>query len=255
MTSTVRFWLNCATDTLFPSRCLSCRSTEQTDGLGLCGDCRGETLVERSVPSCPRCGASVAEFEVHEGRCGHCRDLRLRVDRMARVGPYSGTLLRLLRAYKYHRHEPAADVLGAWLLTAVRGQPWLDQLEAIVPVPTHWTRRIWRPYYPADVLAQRLAAELKLPLAPLLRRVRAGPRQVGLSHTARVQNVRGAFSLRRGIKLDSARLLLVDDVRTTGATLEECAKVLTQGGAAQVYGAVVVTVGWQHLEGQPIDLG
>jgi predicted amidophosphoribosyltransferase len=76
----------------------------------------------------------------------------------------------------------------------------------------------------------------------VLRRVRGGPHQIGLSHSQRVENVRGAFAMARGVTLRGARLLLVDDVMTTGATLNECAKVLRRGGAAEVYAAVVLTV-------------
>lgn len=88
-----------------------------------------------------------------------------------------------------------------------------------------------------------MARRLNLPLVRVLRRTRAGPHQIGLSYTARAANVRGAFAMRPGVELRDARLLLIDDVRTTGATINECAKVLQASGAAEVYAAVVVAVG------------
>lgn len=100
-----------------------------------------------------------------------------------------------------------------------------------------------------------IAKERDLPYVSLLRRVRAGPHQVGLSYEKRIANVQGAFALRRGCELRDARLLLVDDVTTTGATIKECAKVLRRGGAKEVYAAVVSSVGWSGTpHGQPASL-
>ena len=134
-------------------------------------------------------------------------------------------------------------LLGGWLVEAIETAPWRERIEAVVSVPTHWKRRFNRPFHAADALASVVARKVSLPHVPVLRRVRAGPRQIGLSHTERSANVRGAFSIRKGVTLRNARLLLIDDVRTTGATLEECAKVLRRGGAAEVYAAVVLRVG------------
>lgn len=129
------------------------------------------------------------------------------------------------------------------LAEAVEGSPWFRRVEAIVSVPTHWRHRLGRPLYAADALAERLARATGLPRVRVLRRVRAGPHQIGLSFTDRQANIRGAFALRRGVTMEGARVLLIDDVKTTGATLNECAKVLRAGGAAEVFAAVVVTVG------------
>lgn len=130
--------------------------------------------------------------------------------------------------------------------------PWLDRVQAIVSVPSHWRRRLGRPIYAAHALATVVARHQSLPHLPVLRRVRAGPRQIGLNYLERVQNVRGAFALGRGVSLREARLLLIDDVKTTGATLKECAKILRAGGASEVYAAIVVTVGWEESSEQPI---
>ncbi len=127
---------------------------------------------------------------------------------------------------------------------------WYEKVEAMVSVPTHWTRRVWHPLRTADALASIVAGRTDLSWLPILKRVRAGPHQIGLSYNERVQNVRDAFALRRGVKLRDARLLLIDDVKTTGATINECAKTLRRGGAAEVYAAVVVTAEWDQSTGQ-----
>jgi len=162
------------------------------------------------------------------------------------VGIYRDLLGQLLRAYKYHGREELALLLGGWLTEAIETAPWRDRIEAVVSVPTHWKRRFNRPFHAADALAASVARKASLPHVSILRRVRAGPRQIGLSETERAANVRGAFAIRKGVVLRDARVLLIDDVRTTGATLEECAKILHRAGATEVYAAVVLRVGSTH---------
>jgi ComF family protein len=156
-----------------------------------------------------------------------------------------------LRGYKFHRRDDLEPFFAQALIEAARKRPWLERVEAVVPVPTHWRRRLRRPSYPAESLARQLSTATNRPLLNLLKRIRAGPHQVGLSLTARLANVRGAFALRNGVALKNSRLLLIDDVRTSGATLEECARVLKRGGAAEVYGAILVRAGDTGL-GSPI---
>lgn len=225
----------------YPPVCAIC-SSANTSG-SLCASCDQKTGRLLEIPACPTCGRSVGPHEITRERCRDCRRKRPKVSGIARVGPYEGLLGVLLRQYKY-RHEPRVEpMLAEWLADAVRRAPWFACVEALVTVPTLWRRRVRQPIYPAERLTEHLARRTGLPVAPLLRRVRAGPHQVGLSYTDRIANVRGAFALARGVRLHDARLLLVDDVRTTGATLHECAKVLRKSGAAAVYGAVITTAG------------
>jgi len=198
---------------------------------------------QRKQPACPRCAGDIAEFEVSDDRCRQCRRQSPSVDGTVRVGAYRDVLGRILRAYKFQRQEHFELLLARWMLSAGMRAPWWSSVEAVVPVPAFWRRRMGQAYYPASRLACAVAACMKLPQVPLLRRVRGGPHQVGLSHTKRWENVRGAFAVRRSYKLNGPTLLLVDDVRTTGATLAECAKVLRRAGARRVYAAVVVSAG------------
>jgi ComF family protein len=200
----------------------------------------------------------VALYEVSNGRCSECRRRPVRVTGSVRVGPYRvgsycGPLGHLLRAYKYHRREELEPLLGGWLAEVVEAAPWRNRVEAVVPVPTHWRRRIMRPFYPAERLASFVAKRMGLPLVPILRRTRTGPKQIGLSYTNRVINVHGAFAVRPGVSLDNTRLLIVDDVKTTGATINECARVLRRAGAAELYAAFVVRAGWQQALGGPLS--
>lgn len=231
---------------VFPPRCIACGTWRYDGADPLCGECRVAVNRECSVPTCPTCAAPVSPYEVSLGRCGHCRGRSFRIAGTVRVGIYRALLGQLLRAYKYHGREELALLLGGWLVEAIETAPWRDRIEAVVSVPTHWKRRFNRPFHAADALASYVVRKVSLPHVSVLRRVRAGPHQIGLSDTERAANVRGAFAIRKGVVLRDARVLLIDDVRTTGATLEECAKVLRRGGAAEVYAAVVLRVGSTH---------
>jgi len=101
-----------------------------------------------------------------------------------------------------------------------------------------------RPMHAADALAELVGRQTGLPYISVLRRVRAGRHQIGLSYLDRKENVKGAFDIRPGVQLHRARLLLIDDVKTTGATLNECAKILRRAGAAEIYAGLAVVVQW-----------
>jgi len=148
----------------------------------------------------------------------------------------------LVKAFKYQGQEDLLQFFGPRLVDEISNAPWFDQVEAIAIVPTHWRRLMRKPYYAPAVLAEYVSKSCHLPLVSILRRTRCGPHQIGLSYTARFQNVHGAFALRSRVRLNKARILLIDDVKTTGATLDECARVLRRQGAAKVYAAVIAKV-------------
>jgi len=153
----------------------------------------------------------------------------------------------MLLACKYGGRDDALRFLVGRLAELLRSAAWFREVEALVAVPTI-LRRHWRgqPYL-ATRLARQLAGVVRLPDLPLLRRVRGGPSQVGLPRTRREENVRGAFRLTPGVRLDKAVLCLVDDVTTSGATLCECARVLRRGGAAKVFAAVICKAGSSQM--------
>ena len=253
----VRLTAQAAANLLFPPRCMLCSGWPDSEVTPtgsktcprLCARCAAAIQRERNERACPRCAASVAPYEVSNGRCASCRRRRPRVAGTVRVGTYFveagiAGLGVLLRSYKYHAREELGPVLGEWLADVVTEAPWLEHIEAIVSVPTHWTRRVRRPLYAADAIAAVVARQTGLPHVPILRRVRGGKHQIGLKLDERVANVRGVFAIRKRVNLQQARLLLIDDVKTTGATLNECARVLREGGAEEVYAAVIVTAGF-----------
>ena len=229
---------------LFPPRCLLCGSADSLHRNHLCARCHPLLDEELSVPACPTCAASVGPYEVDsKRRCRRCRGRRPNVLGLVCVGAYHQALGHALRLYKYQGHEPWAPLFGAWLTESVKTAEWIQRIDVIVPVPTHWRHRLGRPLYPPHAMTRHLQTALGKPTLRLLRRIRAGPHQIGLAFAERAANVRGAFAISPGVKLRDAIILLVDDVRTTGATLEECARTLRRNGAAEVYGAVLLRAG------------
>jgi predicted amidophosphoribosyltransferase len=217
-------------DLAFPPRCACCSAW---------GRAPGDIARDRVAEYCPVCAGSVGPFEASWDGCGACREVSRRILGNARVGTYGGKAGELVRQYKFRGRHDVEPILVEWLADSVLATRWIDRVEAVTFVPTHWRRAFKSRVHVARSLARGVARRLDLPCIPLLRRTRSGPRQVGLSYNQRLENVRGAFSLFPGTLVRGARALIVDDVRTTGATLEECAKALRKGRAAEVYAAVV----------------
>lgn len=158
---------------------------------------------------------------------------------MRAFGLYEGRLRDALHAFKYRRRIALADPLGQVLAAVVRGDPVLSAADALVPVPLHPSRERERGFNQAEELAKVLARQTGIPLLRALVRVRPTVPQVDLSEAERRSNVRGAFSVRAPVR--GLRAVLVDDVRTTGSTLAECARTLRKGGG-KVVGAVTVAM-------------
>jgi ComF family protein len=233
----LKAWLTPGLDLVFPPCCALCRGELETSRQGLiCDDCRGD-LVDPH-PACPRCATSGARID--GGACLRCKDERYSFDAVARLGSYGGSLRSALLRIKQSSERGLAVALGD-LLAAEREVEWRAmELDGVVPVPMHWSRRLWRGANSPETIAERVARRLGLPLAPhlLARRRRTAP-QASLPPSRRVTNVRGAFRAAKHSDLAGARLLLVDDIMTTGATVNEAAKMLRRSGAASVCIAVL----------------
>lgn len=225
-------------DLLYPPRCLVCLRPPRLGRDAFCDDCREALFTDRQL-SCPRCAATVGPFASHDGRCPACRAAPPGFDAAVRLGAYDGALQRAALHIKHAYHEGLAEELGRRFARLRRGRLLALGADAIVPVPLHWARRLWRGYNQSAAVAWAMAQELGLPLRRRwLRRRRATPTQRGLSPAERRENVRGAFAPRRGIT-PGAHVLLVDDVMTTGATASEAARALRRGGAGRVSVAVL----------------
>lgn len=223
-------------DLLFPPRCVGCG----TAGSVLCAKCRAKIRAPEP-PICERCGRAVPGDA--SGICTACR---------AGYGPVALTSIRAAAlhdgparagviALKYRRQRRLAEPLGDLLASAVTR---LDlRPDVVVPVPLHASRKRERGYNQAELLARRCARTLGLPCeAAALTRARATPPQVGLSSAERRINVAGAFIIaaaERAAALAGKRILLIDDVATTGSTLDAAASALLSSAPAAVLGLAV----------------
>ncbi|MFQ5489341.1 MAG: double zinc ribbon domain-containing protein [Phycisphaerae bacterium] len=223
---------------LFPSVCPACQQVRPLQPIGLCPPCLATLADNIRHNYCRGCGTSAGPFAAANDRCSSCKDQPRTLAGVVRVGSHTGSLRQLLLAFKFGHDHGLNRTFGLLLARTLQDAPWFEQVDALLAVPTTRRRRMLGRPYIADALAQRAAKTVNLPVLPLLRRVRGGPSQVGLSRTQRMENVKGAFRLARGVSLNRAVLCLVDDVATTGATLAECAKVLKRAGAAKVFAAV-----------------
>jgi ComF family protein len=202
-----------------------------------CPECVGQ-LKLLDGPTCVRCGADVPGKIARE-RCHLCRGTRLWFDEAVALGRYDGTLRDWLLRMKDGRHESLALPLAELFWLRRRERLEAMRPDVVVPVPMHWRRRLARGTNSPVLLAERLAGRLGVPLAgELLRRTRHTPPQFSLPPSERPANVRGAFRVRTGYHLERARVLLVDDILTTGSTCSAAARALKQTGASLVAVAV-----------------
>jgi ComF family protein len=189
-------------------------------------------------PVCDACGDPVARpIQL----CASCSSRPHAVDRSRAIGEYEGALRAIVHALKYGRRRSVARALAVQM--RARGGDLLEHADWVVPVPLHWRREMHRGFNQA----RELARALDRPLLDALVRSRHTQAQVELAADRRQANVRGAFRLRRAWRLRRSRIagstvLLVDDVSTTGATLEACAAVLKEAGASRVYALTAARV-------------
>jgi ComF family protein len=232
-----RFWDLCDSQ-LFPRVCRRCGDTFE-EGLSniLCRPCF-DAVPSYGDPICWHCGMGLPPraFEGSERpHCSDCGGESYALDDCRAFGPYEGSLRLAHHAFKFEGMEHLAQDLGS-RMESLAGR--FGGIEALVPVPMRPERERERGYHPSRALAQELCRRTGIPTGDYLKKSRATAPQVELDKEERLKNLRGAFEY-AGPGKPPTRILLVDDVYTTGGTLEECAKVLKASGVAYV-GAVVL---------------
>jgi ComF family protein len=209
-------------DWLFPPRCAGCRRR----GHWLCEPCRSR-LEPVPPPHCPRCGNSV----LRAGLCRSCQQSPPAFDRVWALYQHEGAIRVAVHRFKYKGERGFAAPLGALLAAGLPATGFAADL--VVPVPLHPSRERQRGYNQSAELARVVAVAIDRPLTTDLRRHRPTPPQVGRGLDERRRNVAGAFSW-HGSELSSQRVLLIDDVCTTGATLDACARALRAHAPAAI---------------------
>ena len=208
---------------LFPPRCVNCRRM----GTRLCAECLDQAPRVES-PFCARCGDVV----VADGLCTRCRTTPLQIDRIRSVFYFEGVIREAMHRLKYRGRTALAEPLGELMAAYWVQHSMLADL--VVPVPLHAARMRERGYNQAALLAREMARRVGLEVdEQTVVRQRATDSQVELNAKQRKENVRDAFSC-SGNALAGKQVLLIDDVCTTGATLEACAVALHAQGARGV---------------------
>ena len=233
LSAKLRAPIRIALEAVLPPRCLAC--DVETSGTGaLCADC-WSAVVFLAPPHCECCGLPF-EFEVAVGSlCGTCARERPSYTRARAVFRYGDVSRALILRFKHGDRTDAAPAFGTWLARA--GHDLLTEADLVAPVPLHRFRLFARRFNQSALLAQAIAHESDVAVAvDLLVRTRNTRSQATLSSDQRSRNVKGAFNIRRQWRnrVVGLKILLVDDVMTTGATVEECSKALLAEGAASV---------------------
>ena len=219
-------------DYILPVQCKACgRVIPSAMGpSGFCDPCWATARLFTG-PACSRCGRPFESGPDHP--CAACESRPPAYDRAAAAGPYEGVLAQAITLFKYRRKTGLARPLGALLADRLAALPPVD---LVIPIPLHPRRLREREFNQSLLLAQEVSRPAGLPLAyQAVARVGWAPPQVELSGPDRLTNVRGAFEVRDASAVAERSVLLVDDVMTTGATVNECAKALRKAGAAAVY--------------------
>jgi len=245
----------------FPAPCRACGGIiDSGDRIPLCSACLA-AIAPITGPLCERCGKPILSLVAAQTTqvllCHMCRRELYDFDFARSFAKYDGPLVHAVLALKYDEVRP----LGVWfakqLAALVRANPELFAADAVVPVPLHAGRLRERGYNQAELIARPLARLLGMPFRSyLLVRTKPRPDKLKLTIRERWRSVLGAYATRGGAQVDKLRVLLLDDVMTTGATLDACSRALRAAGAARVVGLTVARVlpNWEPpTEGQSDD--
>lgn len=217
---------------LLPALCVACDDVLAGDDRGLCGSCRSR-LQPLSGPCCPRCGVP-ADSDVEP--CLECAASTPPQTATVLWGEYDGVLRDAILALKNRGHDEVARPLGRRLAALIGVAPWFDEITMVTPVPSHDIRRFRRGFSAAPLIGAEVARAIDRPLIRVLRR-HGLRRQAGRTRTQRKQLPRGSFSSSPRVR--GHRVLLVDDVCTTGTTLRRAADSLLSAGAKTVFCATI----------------
>ncbi|MDQ2867829.1 MAG: ComF family protein [Verrucomicrobiota bacterium] len=223
-----------AVSLFYPPLCAVCQQAIEADEF-LCSDCQAKAP-RLSPPFCRRCSEQFAGAIDGEFECANCSHRELAFESAVSAYRSRGLVRFVILQFKYSRQLQLRHPIAAWLEEAMQDARFEGlTFDALVPVPLHPAKLRERGFNQALLLAEILSEKISLPVLPALERTRYTTTQTVFDRTARMENLRGAFRLRKDASVAGQRLLLVDDVLTTGSTLSECASVLRAGGADSVH--------------------
>lgn len=236
----MNIWLQIVLDFIFPAQCVYCQHFVGDDRvLIFCRSC-WETMPVITTSGCGRCGQPFSSNQVLPSvpafLCGDCRTSTPYFDRAFSATYYEGVVKEAILQFKFHHKIGLGKALAEVLIAQIPSALKIAEYDLLLPVPLHKTHQRQRGYNQSVILAQQLARHYGIPLLlHNLLRIRQIKTQSQLrGRQARRDNVKNAFYLRYPQAIYKQRVILVDDVFTTGTTVNECAKILKQAGACSV---------------------
>jgi ComF family protein len=230
-----RGWLETGLGFFYPETCQLCRAEHAVAAGGyVCSQCWTHVRFIRP-PFCARCGLPFAGEFTTPFECTNCRELELHFSAARSAVVAKSVVLEAIHRFKYQRalwfESFLADLLLREAVPVLRGQGW----DCLVPVPLHPLKQREREFNQAERLARALSRATGIPLdAAVLQRITPTATQTLLTREQRAANMKNAFAVRAGTRLDARKIVIVDDVFTTGATTSACAEALRRAGAADV---------------------
>jgi competence protein ComFC len=227
--------LNAGLGLFYPELCQLCREERATPAEGyVCDECRSKAQFVHE-PFCQHCGRPFEGDITTQFECTNCREMEWHFQSARSAVLARDPVLEAIHRYKYQRALWFESFLADLLIRAAGPVLGQQKPNMIVPVPLHPTKQREREFNQAERLARRLSAATRIPINKrLLRRSLPTRTQTQLNRQERLANVRNAFAMRGGQRLNGERIVLVDDVFTTGATTSACAGVLKAAGAGEV---------------------
>ena len=221
---------------LYPPVCAICSANVRA-GEYLCDQCDAKT-VRVIVPFCQKCSEPFEGAITGTFTCANCAHRTIHFDAAVAAYRSRGIVRQIIHDFKYGRQIYLRHLVARWLYAALDDERLRNlRFDIIIPVPLHPTRQRERSFNQASLLAELLSAEISIQSKPALERIRYTTTQTALDRAERMENLHNAFRLRKNTTVQGLRVLLIDDVLTTGSTLSECARVLKRAGAISVHAA------------------
>ncbi|MFH1859476.1 MAG: ComF family protein [bacterium] len=229
---------------IFPAECSLCSNPLETiRERYICSDCI-KKITPLDLPVCEKCGKPlVSSFNlIQYPLCRQCRTLKRYFTAARAVGAYEGVLKKAIWLFKYEGKTGLQDMLGHLMVDRISHLGWAnssigsERIDIIIPIPLHKTRLKARGYNQSDILAAFMGKKLGIPVSRNnLKRIKATITQASLKRKERIKNIHNAFCIQKPEEISGKRILLIDDVFTTGATSNECSRILKQAGSSDIF--------------------
>jgi len=225
-----------AVDLFYPPQCSLCNKTLTGEEKYICNNCFDSLPLIKS-PHCPECSRPIRTRNGENQVCGICRiQPNKKIIKTIAAGEYQNSLKRIIHLYKYERQQFLSKLFAEIIAEQAIKMKTTENIDLLVPIPLHWTRKRWRGFNQSREICRNISPLINIPVIPnsAFCRIRKTTPQVQLNAASRAENIRGAFIVRKPEHIKNKNIALVDDVLTTGATSNECSRILLRSGAKSV---------------------